>query len=375
MISDKAWEWTVLCVIRRLAMPQQWIDRTTFHVYFFIHYYSSRIMKKLLTLAVAAVIGFAANAQTALIATLSHDGEITVFNGSGALIDAHKAAVDGDVITLSSGSFSAPTITKAITVRGAGMFAEENGTIVVGRLYVKLASNNSGLQTMIEGLHFSERPEITDARLTTFSKCSFENGIVLTLNDVDGRTNTVCFINSFIKETTYMSSVKGSNNSVVFQNSVVYNPQSTSSSTFTYDNCVIYDKQISLSGSSVRNSFIYTKNANPLSGGFSSSATIANSYIRRNDTSSKYIGQCVSINNTLIPSTVTDVWENADRYILKEEYANAWLGNDGTQVGIYGGLVPFDPTPAGPQITKFNVGAKTSADGKLTVDIEVKTAD
>lgn len=50
-------------------------------------------------------------------------------------------------------------------------------------------------------------------------------------------------------------------------------------------------------------------------------------------------------------------------------------GTDGTEVGIYGGSLPYDPTPTNPQITKFNVASKTTADGKLSVDIEVKSAE
>ena len=50
-------------------------------------------------------------------------------------------------------------------------------------------------------------------------------------------------------------------------------------------------------------------------------------------------------------------------------------GTDGTEVGIYGGSLPYDPTPTNPQITKFNVAAKSTADGKLSVDIEVNSAN
>ena len=68
----------------------------------------------------------------------------------------------------------------------------------------------------------------------------------------------------------------------------------------------------------------------------------------------------------------TDIFSDTDLQILKEELQSTWLGDDGTQVGIYGGFLPFDPTPTNPQITKFNVASKTTADGKLSVDIEVK---
>ena len=58
---------------------------------------------------------------------------------------------------------------------------------------------------------------------------------------------------------------------------------------------------------------------------------------------------------------------------LTEEAKALIKGTDGTEVGIYGGNLPFDPTK--PQISKFNVAAKTTGDGKLSVDIEVKSAE
>lgn len=53
------------------------------------------------------------------------------------------------------------------------------------------------------------------------------------------------------------------------------------------------------------------------------------------------------------------------------EQGKSYLGSDNTEIGIYGGPIPFDPTPSNPQITKFQVAPKTTIDGKLSVDIEV----
>lgn len=53
------------------------------------------------------------------------------------------------------------------------------------------------------------------------------------------------------------------------------------------------------------------------------------------------------------------------------EKGKTYLGDDGKEVGIYGGNMPFDPRTTTPQITKCNVAAKSTADGKLSVDIEV----
>ena len=62
-------------------------------------------------------------------------------------------------------------------------------------------------------------------------------------------------------------------------------------------------------------------------------------------------------------------------YQLTDAVRTLIKGTDGTEVGIHGGSLPYDPTPTNPEITKFNVAAKSTADGKLSVDIEVNSAN
>ena len=52
-------------------------------------------------------------------------------------------------------------------------------------------------------------------------------------------------------------------------------------------------------------------------------------------------------------------------------FGATFLGNDGTEVGIYGGNVPFSRQYSYPIITKCEVGQRTDENGMLTVDIEV----
>ncbi|MBQ8463977.1 MAG: hypothetical protein IJ544_07685 [Prevotella sp.] len=68
-------------------------------------------------------------------------------------------------------------------------------------------------------------------------------------------------------------------------------------------------------------------------------------------------------------------YNDSETFELTDEASTTLLGIDGTQVGIYGGNMPFDSTPSNPQITKCNVAAKSTADGKLSVDITVNGAE
>ena len=64
-----------------------------------------------------------------------------------------------------------------------------------------------------------------------------------------------------------------------------------------------------------------------------------------------------------------------ETFELTDEAKTTLLGLDGTQVGIYGGNMPFSATTTNPQITRCNVAAKSTADGKLSVDITVSVPE
>ena len=68
-------------------------------------------------------------------------------------------------------------------------------------------------------------------------------------------------------------------------------------------------------------------------------------------------------------------YNDSELFTLTETAKAKYLGTDSKQVGIYGGNLPYEEDPTTPQITKCNVAAKSTADGKLSVDIEVKAAE
>ena len=51
--------------------------------------------------------------------------------------------------------------------------------------------------------------------------------------------------------------------------------------------------------------------------------------------------------------------------------AATYLGSDGTQIGIYGGAMPFDPRILNPNIGHITIGGQTNDQGQLPVTIEV----
>ena len=67
--------------------------------------------------------------------------------------------------------------------------------------------------------------------------------------------------------------------------------------------------------------------------------------------------------------------QNVNQFILKDEIATGFLGGDGTQVGIYGGMLPYSNRPTYMVLKRCNVANKSTIDGKLSVDIEVVTEE
>lgn len=68
-----------------------------------------------------ATVGFAAQLTT----TLQSGDRITPFYGVNSFKEALSAAVDGDIITLSTGAFNATEVSKGVTIIGTYAFIYE----------------------------------------------------------------------------------------------------------------------------------------------------------------------------------------------------------------------------------------------------------
>ena len=87
-------------------------------------------MRKILLTILALWSTLSVGAQNELeTAVLQHNGETKIFTGRDAFVNANAVAVDGDVITLSVGTFNIADITKSISLYGAGFeYNNETGT-------------------------------------------------------------------------------------------------------------------------------------------------------------------------------------------------------------------------------------------------------
>lgn len=316
-------------------------------------------------LVLALLTGTLAQAQTSLMATLNHEGTISTFYGARALQQAHEAAASGDVITLSSGTFLAGNITKAVTIRGAGMdVMSANGitsepTVLANNFSIKIPNTDTNRLTL-EGIYHNGTINIYDENHT----CSLRNALFLKsrFKDIyaDGSgsvkdlTMLHCRVANCININNYstaqiLNSVIWSVRNGYFSLShcVVLDGSCLGNGGNEYKNCIFRcPRNYPQSGESCYNNVFITDNADALN-------NIPNSTNLRVGTSGTHF------------ANIKDYSDSND-YKLAEADREVLMGNDGTEIGIYGGSMPYSVVPTNPQITKFNVAAKTTADSAST---------
>lgn len=320
-----------------------------------------------LMLVVASVFG--AKAQTALVATLNHGGKISAFYGSNAFVEAYEVAEDGDVITLSSGAFAAPDIKKSITVRGAGMFAN--------------MENKTEPTYFMNGVNFAGSPKIEGvcgktliaqhAENAIITKCKFDR--ISTNNTGDnGATFIQCIASQVNFENTqpYME----------FSNCLLgYVHHTFGTGVCNYKNCtIVYTTDYSISNithSNLTNCIIIARN-NTTTGDYIPSSSRATNCLIANSKSSAPFGSSEEQNwvvtdiKSIMPAFSTDNF-SPENFKLTSAATSQYLGTDGTQIGMYGGSLPFDPEPSTPHITNLSVSSKSTSSGTISVGLRVNS--
>ncbi|MBQ5892299.1 MAG: hypothetical protein IIW76_07010 [Bacteroidales bacterium] len=295
------------------------------------------------------------------LAVLKHNDSTSVFYGQSAFEQAYTAATHGDIITLSDGMFSAPDqIRKGITVRGNGACADtarkSTGTYFMEAFNVRYLGDS--LQFSAEGIYFDyfRANQSYDIKLT---RCYIDN-----ISSVYGLQATNCIMKGSVdgnssRNNTYINCVINHNNnyylpqSVICNNCIISGNDYYNYSFYQYNNCVVRKSggNDTILNGSLNNSILigFTGANSPTSSG--------NVAMSLSDVFENWDGETLS----------TDL----ETYVLKSSVSDSIQSLDGTEVGIFGGFMPFDWRPSYSIIKRFNVANRTTADGKLSVDIEV----
>ena len=348
------------------------------------------IMKKyfLSLMLTLGLFAGSAMAQSSMLATLSHEGEISVFYGANALKDAHTAAAHGDVITLSSGSFNAVDITKAITLRGAGVNTDVSRnvypTIITGDFSIAVvdsAVHNLTIEGIFNNFTITIKNGLDNAtfikdrfKTVTYSgsTSSFKNNRFIHCKVVEGltavsnsRNNSLSFTNC------YIGYLQNNECPTILHNSIVAGRgESLNNYRYcTFYNCIIIGNKTTMSSS--YNIFDASNSV------YNSIATnIHGDYIRpvyNNITSNS--NHIIANIDGVFKTFRVNGYNEEEAFELLDDVKTKYLGTDGTQIGIHGGSYPYSSITTNPQITKCIVAPRSTADGKLSIDIEVKAGE
>lgn len=331
-------------------------------------------MKKIF-ISLIATIAFGVSAmaeQDNRVVTCQHGSTIRAYYGADAFKSAHADAADGDIITLTEGTFNGCNVTKALTIRGEGI-----GKTIISSIDNYKIPQGSEHTLYLEGL-------TVNGGSGSFNGNDGSEKIVILKSEIKGSYY------SFNKcNVTVMQSILNDNSD--------HDIQAGEYSNVTALNCIIYDNLISSYSASYtpeRNGHWYVTNC-AIYGNVKGMrcSTIKNSIIRGTygdhsldeltNTSSHCLvkeGSSGFFNSYYIKAE-SDPWDENDLawdnifgsnwWTLTDAAAATYLGTDGTQVGVYGGAYPWDTTPDLPVVKWLDV-TESYKNGKLNVQINIE---
>ncbi len=328
-------------------------------------------MKKTLFIATLLFCAGAVMANDQMTATLQHGNDVSVFYGSNALVEANNVAVDGDVITLSEGTFNTITITKSIAIYGAGFEADETtGTAVStinGAVGVGVSGETlSGVQ--LEGLNINGNLNIgagnTDAPLSNLVVTKVSTGQVYPQSSISLAHFDQCILRGGMDGPTWNTYVIADN--VYLTNCFLSGRIGNMvSGNIVIDHCVLGD-------------FNFFE--------IPASVLVTNTVMYYPTMWAYAMPSHVICRNCICPQTVTG--ENIYQVELGNIFADAadaaysptrtfelqqpetWVGTDGTEIGIRGGN-GWGKVPATPVVKNLQLEVK-GATLNVTYDAEVR---
>lgn len=334
-------------------------------------------MKKIfLTSILSSLICVASFGQSTMFRTiLSHNGQLTQYDLSNWTVALDDAA-DGDTVYFTPGTFPGDiTITKKITLIGAGVCESQtwyynvtemqealggsgtpssNSTNLTGNnIYIELDGEPTLTATMLEGLNIHNTVTISKT-VTNLKIKRCQIGTVRT--NVDNVSDESAKPKNLLLESCYIHYLHAGN----FDSPNIYNCYFTDvylySQPFSFTNCSM--DNIS---NSVGCNYINCLLCNDYLNGINTYLNCI--YCNDNSGNGSTYTNCVSYYS----GAGTRPWYWSKTYLTDNNY----LGNDGTVIGPLGGQAPFTFIPSQPYVSASTIGYNSTT-GKLNVNITVK---
>ena len=298
--------------------------------------------KSLLT-ACLFMLAVAANAANDGKAILHHDKKPTAIYDADKLSDALSAAVAGDTIYLSEGTFPTFSLEKAITIKGAG-----TNTKISNGVTIDIAGNPTLSSALLEAVEVNG-PVSVKSDMTNFLIKMVKTTDLQFANNLNTPNALVdrCYLDKFTITSTMTD--------FYVRNTFITNLTSTS---LKFNKCNFINCRIQGDWNNAAGRFINCE----LTGDHTS---IKSSILSYSLVYSRFIGVDASTYQEKGNVNDNDGWLS-----VEDRKNNRYLGNDNTVVGLEGGNTPYTLSPSGPKETSSTVKVSDS-DKKLNVSITV----
>lgn len=339
-------------------------------------------MKKFILLSVFLLWASVMMSQSVII--LHSTDTTAVFTGNTAFADAYALAQTGDTLYLSGGAFTVSSdIAKGLTIFGAGIHPDSTAATYITQISGVVDIKDGADNLYFEGIQFADQVkeyynQVVDN--VTFVRCKFDNSLDFGVSGTPNvlRTN-YAFIQSVFVSTLDLQGVTNSLiTNCIFANRVHYsNSNSIKNSSFLYSpTSASYDIISNSHTNLISNCIFHTSNSPYIIDGTSN--TIQNCVTSQ--VSPGYGSTPIDVNNykgidlsTVFTALPASPFSFTDNYHLTISAETSYLGDDGSQVGVYGGLFPLKEgfVPQNPHISTKSISSGTDANGLLNIDIEV----
>ena len=333
-----------------------------------------------------------------MTATLQHGDDVTVFTSPTAFANAYNAAADGDVITLSPGTFNTvSTITKSITIYGSGW--EEDATneiipsIINGNLDYQTGSDEISLEHIrLEGVYVNGAVLVKQTSDMLISKCRI-NYFQISGNNAAGISIRQCYLTNNNSTYSWDGCIRGSAfvNGLEVRNCYLagLNQYNNSNSQVLIDHCLLPYSVVAYNNLDMHSHCpaLYTNNIiaqinisddGPLC---LQAGSIARNNIFINVSSSDQLNGCTLENNWLkndwspLGSLFADGNTNNLGYSATRTFTlnhpETFVGTDNTPVGINGGGLTWNKIPSTPIVKNLQLNV-SGTNLNVTFDAETR---
>ena len=290
-------------------------------------------MKRIITLvACMASLAMTASAVSTEKCLLQHQGACKIFDGD-AIETAIKNAVEGDTIFLTEGSFSGFTISKKITVRGAGQ-----NTRISSDIKISIAGTPTLSQTVLEGVNVSGSVYLSSAMNGVKIKQCRMKYLRTEANNNDVIIDR-CYVSDNLSPSDYIKGMTILNSWIQYEASRTVSKKSN----LNFVNCYVKAYYIDYCSGTFVNCIVYGN-----SGGRYKYCDFVYSLL---------CGSCRLNYIDKTTSTVQNCYEDSDytSFDVNTLENLGYIGNNGTIVGEYGGVNPYTLELAVPKVAESNI--------------------